>query len=153
MRALTLTEPWAMLVATGDKRIETRSFSTSHRGPLAIHAAKTIPAWVREWVRETTAVQTMLLRAGFNPDLSDIPLGAVVATCQIVACISTDSPHFQMPKTKDRILGNFGPGRFAWYLEDIVRVHPPVPVRGQLGLFEIDAEALGIPVLVTGRLF
>lgn len=40
MKALSLTQPWASLVAVGAKRIETRSWRTSYRGPLAIHAAK-----------------------------------------------------------------------------------------------------------------
>jgi activating signal cointegrator 1 len=39
MRVLTLTQPWATLVAIGEKEIETRSWATSYRGPLAIHAA------------------------------------------------------------------------------------------------------------------
>lgn len=40
MKALTLTQPYATLVAIGEKRLETRSWRTSYRGPLAIHAAK-----------------------------------------------------------------------------------------------------------------
>jgi hypothetical protein len=43
MKALTLTQPWATLVAIGAKTIETRSWPTSYRGPLAIHAAKGYP--------------------------------------------------------------------------------------------------------------
>ncbi len=39
MKALTVMQPWATLVALGAKRIETRSWSTSYRGPLAIHAS------------------------------------------------------------------------------------------------------------------
>ena len=40
MKVLTLTQPWATLVAIGAKHIETRSWATSYRGPLAIHAGK-----------------------------------------------------------------------------------------------------------------
>lgn len=40
MKGLSLTQPWATLVAIGAKRIETRIWATSYRGPLAIHAAK-----------------------------------------------------------------------------------------------------------------
>ncbi len=40
MRTLTLTQPWATLVALGAKTIETRSWQTSYRGPLAIHAGQ-----------------------------------------------------------------------------------------------------------------
>ena len=45
MKAITLTQPWATLVAIGAKRIETRSWRTFYRGPLAIHAGKTLPAY------------------------------------------------------------------------------------------------------------
>ena len=38
MRVLTLREPWASLIAYGPKRIETRSWRSSYRGPLYIHA-------------------------------------------------------------------------------------------------------------------
>ena len=37
-KALTLSQPYATLLALGQKRIETRSWSTSFRGPLLIHA-------------------------------------------------------------------------------------------------------------------
>lgn len=43
MKAITLWQPWASLVAVGAKTIETRSWSTKHRGPLAIHAAAKRP--------------------------------------------------------------------------------------------------------------
>lgn len=43
MKALTLHQPWASLVALGVKTIETRSWGTSYRGPLAIHAGTTRP--------------------------------------------------------------------------------------------------------------
>src|SRR5690348_17556570 len=51
MKALTLTQPWASLVAIGAKRIETRSWSTSYRGPLAIHAAKGFPKSAQEFTQ------------------------------------------------------------------------------------------------------
>ena len=43
MKTLTLLQPWAMLVALEAKRIETRSWGTWYRGPLAIHADKRMP--------------------------------------------------------------------------------------------------------------
>ncbi len=38
MKALSLWQPWASLIALGVKTIETRSWATNYRGPLAIHA-------------------------------------------------------------------------------------------------------------------
>jgi activating signal cointegrator 1 len=40
VKALTLTQPWASLVAIGAKQIETRTWSTRYRGRVAIHAAR-----------------------------------------------------------------------------------------------------------------
>ncbi|MDE2685986.1 MAG: ASCH domain-containing protein [Chloroflexota bacterium] len=40
IRALSLRQPWASMVADGRKTIETRTWRTNYRGPLAIHASK-----------------------------------------------------------------------------------------------------------------
>ena len=40
MKALSLMEPWAALIAAGVKSIETRSWRTAYRGPLYIHASR-----------------------------------------------------------------------------------------------------------------
>src|ERR1700694_3122793 len=40
MKALSLWQPWASLIAMGLKEFETRHWATSYRGPLVIHAAK-----------------------------------------------------------------------------------------------------------------
>ena len=40
MKALTLYQPYASLIAVGAKTIETRSWGTSYRGGLLIHAGK-----------------------------------------------------------------------------------------------------------------
>src|SRR5579859_5567435 len=42
IKAISLWEPWASLVARGVKRHETRHWSTDYRGPIAICAAKTL---------------------------------------------------------------------------------------------------------------
>lgn len=48
VRTLTMIDPWGTLVALGAKRIEIRSWSTPHHGPLAIHVAKTLPPAAKE---------------------------------------------------------------------------------------------------------
>jgi hypothetical protein len=42
MKALSIIQPWATLLAMGAKKIETRSYRTPYRGPLLIHASKTL---------------------------------------------------------------------------------------------------------------
>ena len=42
LRAITIRQPHAHLILTGEKPIEHRSWRTHHRGPLLIHAGKEI---------------------------------------------------------------------------------------------------------------
>ncbi|MEU0468957.1 ASCH domain-containing protein [Amycolatopsis sp. NPDC006131] len=39
MKAITVRQPWAWAIAKGYKPIENRTWSTDHRGLIAIHAA------------------------------------------------------------------------------------------------------------------
>jgi hypothetical protein len=92
MKALTLTQPWATLVAIGAKRIETRSWSTSYRGPLAIHAAKGFPWDARDFtyakmVRDLVGPHFNSSESG--PLDKQLPRGSVIATCNLVACWET----------------------------------------------------------------
>ena len=40
MKALSIMQPWAWLIANGHKDIENRSWPTRYRGPVLIHAGK-----------------------------------------------------------------------------------------------------------------
>jgi activating signal cointegrator 1 len=113
MKVLTLHQPWASLVALGVKTIETRSWSTKYRGPLAIHAAGTtagfdaLPGdcegtteggWRYGYIGtyqagycfhssdEGRRGDTFLVDVDGNESmpLADPPLAAIVATCTLV---------------------------------------------------------------------
>src|SRR3982751_1322426 len=77
MKALTLTQPWATLVAIGAKRIETRSWSTTYRGEVAIHAAKGFPRDCHE-LCATEPFLSVLKAAGFT-HTRELPTGVIVA--------------------------------------------------------------------------
>ncbi len=77
MKVLTLHQPWASLVALGVKTIETRSWSTKYRGPLAIHAG----------LSKAGATQCSECWDAIYAENSrevELPLGALVATCTLV---------------------------------------------------------------------
>ena len=103
MKAITLHQPWASLVALGVKTIETRSWPTKYRGPLAIHAGKGRPLMPNRLgvfgvghhrIRYADHVDEgyTLARTDGRADEHGItvnptwqlPLGAVVATCTLV---------------------------------------------------------------------
>lgn len=157
MKGLTLTQPWATLIAAGAKRIETRSWSTDYRGPLAIHAAKGLgpvggksgftdqcatPAFsnaLGEWFERFGAMRSAE-RAGWV-----MPLGAIVATAQLVAVKRIDqrlrAEVLAQAVTPNEIeFGDYTSGRFAWYLENVKYLEHPIECKGALGLWDIPRE-------------
>src|SRR5574343_420007 len=82
MRALTLTQPWATLVAIGAKKIETRGWCTDYRGALAIHAAKSIPRDLRSFAMMSPVIMDALRGAGYR-SLDDLPMMAVLCTVRV----------------------------------------------------------------------
>lgn len=111
VKTLSLWQPWASLVALGVKTIETRSWSTEYRGPLAIHASARESAlhylgWLEEHQGEAEPALTPLAdritmvhahRHGVVKAKHDLPLGAIVATCTLVDVVPIDrwanGPH------------------------------------------------------------
>lgn len=138
MRALTLTQPWASLVAIGAKRIETRSWPTAWRGPLAIHAAQGFPAAARRCCYEQ-AFRIVLDWHELNP--ANLPRGVVLATCRLVDCVPTEDAELLSGLTWfESSFGDYSPGRWAWVLDDIQPLAHPVPARGALGLWSWKEE-------------
>ena len=139
MKALSLWQPWASLIAHGLKEFETRSWGTNYRGPLYIHAAarrnmrderrvlqEMWLAW-RAIGRDTAPLEALGLLAG-------LPRGCLVAQCALVGCLVTDGT---VPSLREGTMGNFAPGRFAWKLAAVRRLETPLPVKGQQGLFDL----------------
>lgn len=139
MKTLSLTQPWASLVAVGAKRIETRSWYTSHRGPLAIHAAKGFPPYARDFAEELMPFRA-LSRNGLAA--GDLPLGAIVATCRLLRCIRTE--EIGNISGQEREFGDYTHGRWAWVFEDVERLPEPIPVRGSLGLWDWDRPSVEV---------
>lgn len=139
MKAITLTQPWATLVALGKKKIETRSWSTDYRGPLAIHAAKGFPDWARQMCHNSVFADALELAGIGHPD--DLPLGVVVATCELVK-VERITMFIELPPDPEFQFGNYEVGRYLWHLANIKRLKEPVPARGALSLWEWDQALL-----------
>jgi hypothetical protein len=143
IKAVTLTQPWASLIALGAKRIETRSWRTHYRGPLAIHAAKGLPTGLRigqelvlgDWRVERDRGGLILRNA--DPEFRPyrLPTSVIVAVTTLFQVRSTDSLECA-PSDEERALGDYSTGRYAWSLSNIAPLTTPVHgVRGRLGLW------------------
>jgi hypothetical protein len=108
MKALTVRQPWATMIAKGIKTREYRSWNPSYRGPLLICAGKKIE-------REPLA---MLERE--HPHIVRIPTGVMLCVVEL-----------------SRVEWDFESNCWAWILSD-PRPVVELPVKGKLSLFHVD---------------
>ncbi len=135
MKALTLWQPWASAIGCGAKTVETRSWGTGYRGPLAIHAGKhKMTADDRDVLQ--SGWSGMLMARGYRAE-DDLPLGAVVATCTLFDVVQIQDDPLGFWNTEfDHLLGDYTPGRFAWLLRDVRALPTPLECNGHQGLWE-----------------
>lgn len=127
MKALTLTQPWATLVATGKKKVETRSWTTKYRGPLAIHAAKGYPKSAQEFASVECALGRLPKR---------IPRAAVVCVVDLIDVRPAEEVAMEIDGL-ERLYGDYSVGRWAWILGNLRTFDEPIWMKGHLGLWEV----------------
>jgi hypothetical protein len=79
----------------------------------------------------------MLLRRRMDWHWHPLPLGAVVATAVLVDCVRTEDTA---TTTLEWALGDWTPGRWAWLLDDVQPVDPPMPAKGKQGWWDWTPE-------------
>jgi activating signal cointegrator 1 len=157
MKALTLTQPWATLIACGAKRIETRSWATAFRGRIAIHAAKGLgPVGGKRGLyatcceapfRDVIADAFKSTREEAFDAARELPLGAIVATADLVDVRRVDmglrAQVLAQTITPFEVdFGDYATGRFAWFLENVRPFTEPIPCNGALSLWDVPPEVM-----------
>ena len=116
MKALSLSADFAFLVDIGDKTIECRTWETNYRGDLLICANA-------KKIKGTIPGHALCVAK-----LADIrPFKK--SDCKAACMFKSEMPD----------------KAFAWILED-VRPIEPVPVKGKLGLFDVDIDPVFLPI-------
>lgn len=132
IRAITVHQPWASLLAFGIKAIETRSWATDYRGPLAIHAGRAGDVGEDAYLLARFASYGAEL--GCIPEKLPLPRGCIVGIAELVDCQAMTSG----PSRHENILGNFGFGRFGWRLRHAQPLPRPIACRGHQRLWQVD---------------
>lgn len=129
MKALSIRQPWAWAIIHAGKDIENRSWSTSYRGAVLIHAAK---GMTKDEYEDFTSFYNALRRdhCGDMPpcplSLHDLPRGGIIGKARLRNCVSSSpSPWF------------FGP--YGFVLADAEQL-PFTPLKGKLGFFDPAIE-------------
>lgn len=109
MKALTICQPYAELIASGEKVVENRTWPTRYRGPLLIHAGMS-----REWLDEDVVDWAD----------GDLAFGAVVALAWLADCVRREDLPARLQ------MHRYANGPWCFVLDKVTRVSPPIPCRG-----------------------
>ena len=132
MKAISIIEPWATLIKEKKKFIETRSWQTSYRGELYIHASS------KKVKRSDENVARLL---SLIPNVS-MGYGNIICKCKLVDCIYMDQAFLdKIQKNKQEFLcGEYRLGRYAGVLEDVQALGKPIHAKGHLSIWNYDAD-------------
>jgi hypothetical protein len=139
-KALSVRQPFASLLVGRPgvhrrKRVETRSWSTAHRGWLLIHAAAQ---------PDGEALTDPMVAQVVRESACDVSVrGALVGAVYVVDCAPCElwagcDPDMELLSPDEQLVGDWGKGRCGWLTVGAVRFVEPIPCRGQLGLFEVQ---------------
>lgn len=148
IRVISLWQPWASLVVIGAKTWETRSWDTSYRGPLAIHAAKRWTPAQRALIAQEP-FKSALMEAG----IYELPLGKILGRIELrsvwpvvrngVVSFKTYKGWTQEIQEPELSFGNFSQGRYAWCLRNPERLATPIPAMGRQGFWAFEMYPWG----------
>src|SRR4051812_20899098 len=124
MKAITIHQPYAELIAAGVKRVENRSWKTNFRGTVAIHAGRADSHELRD------AATAHAL------EFDELTRGAIIAVGEIVDCVT-------LIDAKQRRLAGDGlawladhahaNGPYCWILANVRRLETPIAATGKQG--------------------
>jgi hypothetical protein len=134
MKALSIKQPYASLIAEGKKTIETRKWQTKYRGDILICAGKKRDEQAMFLFDKNVNARKELAIEG---SLYDRPLGAALCIAELY--------EIKPMAREDRraALCNLYPGAYSWFLRNIRRVEP-FEVKGALSLFEAPEELIKV---------
>ncbi len=143
MKAISLWQPWASLMAMGLKKIETRHWATKYRGPLLSHAAK----------RKITKAEFKRMRYILDYESGDqtlygfmynLPYGAIVCKINLTGCNKIFIHN--KPSGLEGFLGDYTPGRYLWGTINL-ETFEPIPFRGSQGFFNVPDDLILAPMV------
>lgn len=125
MKALSIKQPWAWMIAKGHKTIETRTWATKYRGDLLIAASK----------GKMTKVMRESFEQRYPGKLKEILYGQALATCRLVDCrpMTNDDEDAACCDIYDKAE--------SWVLKGVKEIES-FYVNGQLSLYEVKIPKL-----------
>ncbi len=133
MRGLSIQQPYAQLCALGLKELETRSWRTNYRGPVALHSSLQFPGWCRKIMNVEPFRSALVLDGKFV----ELPLGKIVAIAEVVDCHRVTEEFLRKLTRREYAFGNYQIGRYAFRLAEVRPLRFAISWRGALGFWHV----------------
>lgn len=132
LKAITLWEPWASLMAIGAKTNETRGVRTSHRGDIAIHAAVTdhgVPEHLWQPVIDAHQSRNIVPTPCFGCIVAVVDLYDVQPS-ELFALGTTEKAGRFILSIEEFSFGNYNAERWIYRTRNLRRLKTPVKCSG-----------------------
>jgi hypothetical protein len=127
--ALTVLQPWAEMIVRGLKTLETRGWTTTHRGRLLIHASKSTRGLNFVQGEGSLPLRTQLQSAGV--ELPSLRLGAVLGEVHLDGIRTLTQDDWRYPHAHGYLVD----GPLVWMLSQAKKWDMAIPARGDTGLW------------------
>lgn len=129
MKVITIKQPYASLIAEGIKEYEFRTWKTSYRGEILIHAGKTIDKKAMEKFKDYNL---------------DYPSGMIIAKVNLCDCVKVDDKFRKILKEKNSlvyssIIKDTDWEGYGFQIKDVQKIKH-ISINGKLSLWEYDYE-------------
>lgn len=140
---LSLWQPWATLLIKRIKKHETRSWGTSYRGIVVIHAAA---RWAptQSGLLVTTHFYTALKPFMDIASKKPLPLGVLLGTAILTDCVRITRKNTPT-NAAECAFGDYTPGRYRWDWENVTEFAKPIPFKGGQQLFRVPTNVIPTP--------
>lgn len=127
MKAITIKQPFASLIAAGIKEYEFRSWKTNYRGEILIHAGKSID---KEAMKKFESLKL------------EYPTGCIIAKAKLTDCVPvTDVVKEELRKKNFLVYSGTTESAdwngYGFKLENVEAMEP-ILVNGMLGFWEYE---------------
>jgi len=129
MKALSIKEPYASLIAEGIKKVEIRTWKTKYRGKFLVHASK---AMDKSNLEEYSDVI----------DLNNLSNGKIIAECYLSDCILLTKDFIdkynEENKNSGYLISPANVGKYGFILSDIKKLPSKIEAKGKLSFWEYN---------------
>ena len=133
IKALSLKQPIAWLIANKYLLVDDRTWGTQYRGTILIHASKGLYQEYYDYLKSNTDIPL--------PDQDKLEYGGVIGMANLTLCCHPSDLPTNIRGEQRTHFNGVNHAHFGFLFEQAIPM-TFMPCRGKLGIFEINLEEL-----------